>query len=504
MKSIAIFYYSMTAQCQAAVDAIVKGLPEGVKAHLVRVEPTEARWRLSVPFTRWFLTFLRTLVPTLGSDAVQIKTSPAEWPACDRVVVGAPTWWARTCLPMQSLLRSRKMQDYLNGKPVGVFAGCRGAYKNNLAEMVEAVEAAGGSVVAREKFTFTGGLVGTFLTFFALLRFGTPQQRWLGMRLPPYGFSDATLERARQFADTVVNAAAAKTAPRVEGAAGSARLETVLRYLYLGLSCFDLALAIAFIFFGQRVISLVAPSEFADPVFFLRCVGLFLLQYAYIQFRAFRDPRAHATCLSMTVAVRLGFPVLYLTEVALWGAPLSGLAWGFVASAVGDLAISVFTLFSMKRLGIGFTTGDSSRSPYAPSVGWLRLLLAVLALAEFAISWNWLLLPGFWLKSFEVAYSVDPFWTRATGLFLLNIAYIQYLAFKDPHRYRSAVITSGLFRALWPALYWYSTAMGEGNGFFRLFIMFFSFFDLTTCIVIFVLLKKTIARSQAPRVVPSG
>ena len=82
-------------------------------------------------------------------------------------------------------------------------------------------------------------------------------------------------------------------------------------------------------------------------------------------------------------------------------------------------------------------------------------------------------------------------------MFLLNIAFIQYLGHRDPNKYRSAALTSGVFRALWPILYWVTTAHGEGNGMFRFSIMFFSFFDLISCIIIFWLLHRMSARARA-------
>jgi hypothetical protein len=108
-----------------------------------------------------------------------------------------------------------------------------------------------------------------------------------------------------------------------------------------------------------------------------------------------------------------------------------------------------------------------------------------------------MLAPKFWLKFFNITYIVDPFWTRATGVFLLNIAYIQFLGYLNVYKYRTAVITSGLFRALWPVLYWYWTAFGEGSLSFKVFIMFFSFFDTVACITIFSLLRKAMGQVQA-------
>jgi hypothetical protein len=344
-------------------------------------------------------------------------------------------------------------------------------------------------VVARERFSYTGSVLGTFLAFFAMLRFGTARARWLGLHVPPYGFGPRTLERARGFAARIAGPAPA--------ALPSAHLETAVRAVYTGLALFDLFLAIAFIFFGAATVGRLAPAAFAEPQFFQRCVGLFLLQYVFVQGTAARDPIAYATCLNMTVAIRATFPILYLSQVFLWGAPWTVLHGLLVVSAAGDVGATIFTLVAMRRLGLPFFGGDASADDDAPASGLLRWILLVLAVSELAIAWNWLLLPRFWCGVFDLAVPVDPFWTRATGLFLLNIAYIQFLAFRDLHRHRTAVMTSGLFRMLWPVLYWITAGSRAGNEAFRAFILFFSFFDLTACFAIFGLLHRVTRRSEA-------
>ncbi len=266
-------------------------------------------------------------------------------------------------------------------------------------------------------------------------------------------------------------------------------LEKTLRLLFALLALFDFVLGTLCIFFGERVFAAAGLAPYASPQFFMICTGLFLYQYVYIQTMAAVNPRRYATCLNMTVVIRLSFPVLYITQIFLWGMPGNLLQVLFLASAAGDLAVSAFVLFALRRLGIPFFRGDEySREDRGPR--FLRFILIVLAVSEFLISWNWLVFGEFWLKLFHLSYTVDPFWTRATGLFLLNIAYIQYLGYYHVYRFRTATVTSRLFRALWPLLYWYWAAWGEGSTLFKGFILFFSFFDTAMFITQYYLLKK--------------
>jgi hypothetical protein len=267
-------------------------------------------------------------------------------------------------------------------------------------------------------------------------------------------------------------------------------LERLLRLLFLGLAVFDFVLGTIFVFFGQKLFLALHLEAYAQPQFFMMCVGLFLYQYVYIQYMAFKNPYKHSTCLNMTVLIRLTFPIVYISSLFLWGLPITLLHIFFAISAVGDIVVSFFILYSMKKLKISFFRGDKTPVSFiSKDISILQIVLLVLALSEFVISWNWILIPKIWLDFFEITNTIDPVWARATGVFLLNIAYIQFLGFWDIHKYKTAVITSGLFRALWPLLYWYWTAFGEGNFLFKLFIMFFSFFDTVACFVIFYLLK---------------
>jgi len=266
--------------------------------------------------------------------------------------------------------------------------------------------------------------------------------------------------------------------------------ERLLRLLFLGLAVFDFVLGTIFIFFGQKLFLILHLESYAQPQFFMMCVGLFLYQYVYIQYMAFKDPYKHSTCLNMTVLIRLTFPIVYISSLFLWGLPITLLHIFFALSAVGDIVVSLFILYSMKKLKISFFRGDKTPATLiSKDISLLQVILLVLALSEFVISWNWMLTPKLWLNFFEISNTVDPVWARATGMFLLNISYIQFLGFWDIHKFKTAVITSGLFRALWPLFYWYWTAFGEGNFLFKAFIMFFSFFDTVACIVIFYLLK---------------
>jgi hypothetical protein len=269
-----------------------------------------------------------------------------------------------------------------------------------------------------------------------------------------------------------------------------------VRWVLLALALFDLTLAIAFTFLADRSVAAIGAPAYAEPLFFQRCVGVFLFQYVFVQYLGFLDPRRWATTLTMTVAVRATFAIMYLTELALWGGPFSTLHALFLASSVLDAATTVFLLVAMRRLGIGVLGGDTVAPPGAPSSRFLRGMLAVMSIGQLFIGLGWLLAPKLLCDLCGIGFTVDPFWARATGLFLVHIGFIMFLGSRDPNRYRSAVLTSGLFGPLWPLLYWYSVADGVGTPLFRIAIMCFSFFDIATGVVIFALVHRMSAQSR--------
>jgi hypothetical protein len=259
------------------------------------------------------------------------------------------------------------------------------------------------------------------------------------------------------------------------------------------LALFDLLLALALLAGGESLFASLGIAQFAVPRFFMICVALFLLQYVYVQLMPFRDPVANSTCVLLTILIRASFPVAYIHAAIAWGEPWTLMHTLVAASAAGDLAVAAFLVVALRRLGIPLLQGDRPAQAAAPSP-WLSRLLYTLALAEFIIGWNWALAPRFWMNLLAVHSTVDPFWTRATGVFLVNIAVIQFLGARDLNRYRTAVITSGIFRALWPIFYWtWCATHGEGNKLLYAFILFFSFFDAASCAAIFILLRRAVA-----------
>jgi hypothetical protein len=286
--------------------------------------------------------------------------------------------------------------------------------------------------------------------------------------------------------------------------AGPSALVNATRAVFATLALFDLALGGALLVAGPQILNAMHVRQFAAPRFFMICVALSLWLYVYVQYMAYRDPVAYGTCVTIALFIRLSFPIGYVAAIVAWGAPWTLMHALFAAAAAADLATSALLIFAMRRLHIGLWQGDRFLTAAAPSP-WLSRILYAIAAIETIFGCNWGFLAHWWLRLFDVHWTMDPFWTRATGIFLVNMGLIQYLGARDLNRHRTAVITSGLFRALWPLFYWaWILWRCEGNTLFKVAIGVSSFYDVALCAAIFILLRRAVAAGSPAKSTPAS
>jgi hypothetical protein len=207
MKRATVYYYSFTEQCRLVAEHMRAAFPAGWDVRLARIVPDDPKWHLTLPLQPFWRRFLGTIFPTTRGEIIAFHLDDDPGDAADLVIVGGPTWWSHVSVPMNSFLRSELARARLAGKTIALFAGCRGVYKPNLARMTELVAAVGGRVAASEFFTFTGGLIGSFMSFFSYVMSGLKRDRWLGVKLPPYGFTDVTLAKSSGLVQRLLAAA---------------------------------------------------------------------------------------------------------------------------------------------------------------------------------------------------------------------------------------------------------------------------------------------------------
>lgn len=143
-------------------------------------------------------------------------------------------------------------------------------------------------------------------------------------------------------------------------------LTKATRLLFAVLALFDLGLGLGLLVAGEPILTALGLAQFVAPQFFMICVALFLLLYVYVQYMAYRDPVAHGTCVTITLFIRLSFPVGYVAAIVAWGTPWTLMHTLLAAAAAGDLATSAFIVFAMRKLGIGLWQGDRCSTAAAP------------------------------------------------------------------------------------------------------------------------------------------
>ena len=137
----------------------------------------------------------------------QIKIPPqAASGDYDFVVIGSPTWWLTTCMPIRSYLKSPEAARFLKGRSMAGFVVCRRYWKNNLHTVQKLAEQNGATCVGTTHFTYLGGQVRSLLSLISYLGTGENRERYLGIKIPPTNLQPDGDEAARAFAGKLVDA----------------------------------------------------------------------------------------------------------------------------------------------------------------------------------------------------------------------------------------------------------------------------------------------------------
>ena len=123
----------------------------------------------------------------------------------DFVLVGAPTWWLSTSVPMRSFLESPATRQILKGKPFGAAVPCRRYWKHNIKTMRRLGTKAGGLYRDGIHFRYEGGQVRSLLSQLSFLGTGENRSGFHGVKIPPTNLREHHLEEARQFAGRIAD-----------------------------------------------------------------------------------------------------------------------------------------------------------------------------------------------------------------------------------------------------------------------------------------------------------
>src|SRR6266702_8838899 len=132
----------------------------------------------------------------------------------DLLVIGSPTWWLSTDVPVRSFLQSGTASQVLKGKPFAAAVCCRRYWKHNLKTVRRLGTEHGGVFADGIHFRYQGGQVRSLLSLLSYLGSGKYRERYLGIKIPPTNIQDYHLEEARKFADGIADRLAGTGKPQ--------------------------------------------------------------------------------------------------------------------------------------------------------------------------------------------------------------------------------------------------------------------------------------------------
>jgi menaquinone-dependent protoporphyrinogen IX oxidase len=198
-------YFTYTQQSRKVAEAradVLRG--RGCDVRLAGIEFTDSRW--SDRFTRF--PFRHVFRDLFGMIPAQMRAATGEIRIPDEaqdgdydlVIVGSPTWWLRTSVPVRSYLKSDAAGRVLRGKQFAAFVVCRRYWGFNLKTVKKLGAKQGGEYFDGIHFSFAGGQVKSLLSLLSYLGKGEHEERYLGVKIPPTNLQADDLDQARTFA----------------------------------------------------------------------------------------------------------------------------------------------------------------------------------------------------------------------------------------------------------------------------------------------------------------
>ena len=198
-------YFTYTQQSLKVAEAMADLLRKrGCDVQLAGIELTDSRY--AERFTRFPLR--RPYLDIFGLMPAQVRGATggiripdeAQDGDYDLVVIGSPTWWLKTSVPIRSWLKSDAAGRVLKGNRFAAYVVCRRYWGLNLRTVRGLGTERGGEYVDGIHFSFAGGQVRSLLSLLSYFGKGENRERYLGVKIPPTNLKPDYLEQAQAFA----------------------------------------------------------------------------------------------------------------------------------------------------------------------------------------------------------------------------------------------------------------------------------------------------------------
>ena len=211
-----IVYHTFTHQTARVAAVMAESLAaKGYEVEQAEIEFTDPRWTglfSGVPMRFPSLRIPRILLAQRRRKTGEIRIpDEAKNGVYDLVVIGSPTWWLTTNMPIRSYLKSSAARSVLDGRPFAAFSVSRRYWKGNMKDVRDLGEDRGGTWVDETHFTASGGQVTSMLSWLAYMKRGTPRERVLGVKLPAPNLKPDFEQQARRFIERIAERTATRS-----------------------------------------------------------------------------------------------------------------------------------------------------------------------------------------------------------------------------------------------------------------------------------------------------
>jgi flavodoxin len=210
MSKVLIVYYTYSQQTGKAADAMAEALQaHGHEVTKALIGFTDHQY--GEHFSHWPMNWpvwnIVRMLPAqkrrkTGNIAIPPQARDGDY---DLVIVGSPTWWLTTNMPVRSYLKDPAAKQVLSGKPFAAFTTSRRYWKGNIADVRELGETAGGQWEGQTHFVSDGNQVMSMWSWLAFMRHAEERERSFGKKLPKPNLKPDYKTQARRFADDLAD-----------------------------------------------------------------------------------------------------------------------------------------------------------------------------------------------------------------------------------------------------------------------------------------------------------
>jgi hypothetical protein len=208
-------YFTYTKQTLKVLEAMTEVFRDrGMDVTHAAIDLTDSRYTArfhEFPMPRPFIELVGMIPAEVlrktGEISIPDEAAGGDY---DLVIIGSPTWWLSTSVPIRSYLESEAAGAALDGTKFATVVVCRRYFGHNLRTVKKLATQRGGKYLDGIHFAYQGGQVKSLLSLLSYLGSGEYRKRYLGVPIPPTNIQEDQLGTARKFATGLADRLAAE------------------------------------------------------------------------------------------------------------------------------------------------------------------------------------------------------------------------------------------------------------------------------------------------------